>query len=62
MVPGKRIVTERITPCIVPWVLGFIALNQVKKSGQKGRGMTAWGMVIATLWLVIGVIVGVVAA
>ncbi|QIS17732.1 DUF4190 domain-containing protein [Nocardia terpenica] len=46
----------------MPWVLGFIALNQVKKSGQKGRGMTAWGMVIATLWLVIGVIVGVVAA
>ncbi|ATL65687.1 DUF4190 domain-containing protein [Nocardia terpenica] len=56
------LVTGILGVCIVPWVLGFIALNQIKKSGQKGRGMAVWGMVIATLWLVIGVIVGVVSA
>ncbi|MBL1073018.1 DUF4190 domain-containing protein [Nocardia sp. 2] len=56
------LVTGILGLCLIPWILGFISLGQIKKSGEKGRGMAIWGMVIAVIWTVIGVIVGVASA
>ena len=37
-------------------VLGFIALNQIKQTGQSGRGMAIAGIVIGSLMFVLGLI------
>jgi hypothetical protein len=34
-------------------VLGFIALQQMKGSGDRGRGLAIAGIVIGVLWVVI---------
>ena len=49
---------------VVAIVLGFVALNQVKKTGDKGRGMALAAVIIGFASIVIGilVIVGTVAA
>ena len=41
---------------IVGIVLGVIALNQIKKSGQGGRGLALAGITVGAVWLVIGAI------
>ncbi|MGO4617960.1 DUF4190 domain-containing protein [Nocardia sp. 2YAB30] len=50
---------------IVGIILGAVALNQIKQSGQEGRGMALAGVwigvgaiVLAVLWLVVVIIVG----
>lgn len=43
-------------------IFGPIALSQIKKTGQQGRGMAIAGMVAFGVWLVIGVLIGVTAA
>ncbi|WP_329256730.1 DUF4190 domain-containing protein [Streptomyces sp. NBC_01478] len=45
--------------CCVPGVglvLGLIALNQIKKRGERGRSMAAAGMVLSAFGLVVGVL------
>lgn len=39
------------------WVFGFIALSQIKASGQKGRGMAIGGMAAAGVWFVCSIAV-----
>jgi uncharacterized protein DUF4190 len=38
-------------------IFGFVALNQIKQSGQQGRGLALAGIAISIATLVIGVIV-----
>jgi Domain of unknown function (DUF4190) len=42
-------------------VFGVIALNQIKQSGQEGRGLALAGVIIGTATIVIGVIAFIVA-
>lgn len=37
-------------------VFGFVALNQIKQSGQGGRGLALAGIIIGAVAIVIGVI------
>ena len=37
-------------------ILGFVALRQIKKSGEQGRGMAIAGVVIGALSIVAGVL------
>lgn len=41
---------------IVAIVLGFIALSQVKKSGERGRGLAIAAIIIGFVSIVIGII------
>jgi hypothetical protein len=36
-------------------IFGFIALSQIKRSGQRGRGMAIAGIVIGSVLLVLGI-------
>jgi Domain of unknown function (DUF4190) len=36
-------------------ILGFVALSQIKRTGQKGRGMAIAGIVIGSLLVVLGI-------
>lgn len=56
------LVTGLLGICLIPLALGFVSLNQIKKTGDKGRGMAITGMVATVVWTVIGIIVGVVSA
>lgn len=42
---------------IVGVVLGIIALNQIKQSGENGRGMAIAGIIVGAVILVLSVIV-----
>ncbi|MBO0983055.1 DUF4190 domain-containing protein [Rathayibacter sp. ZW T2_19] len=44
---------------VVGIVLGFIALSQIKRTGEKGRGLAIAAIVIGFAALILGVIVGV---
>ena len=46
---------------IVGIVLGFIALSQIKKTGENGRGLAIAGVVIGFVELVLGIILVIVA-
>ncbi len=37
-------------------VLGVIALNQVKRSGQAGRGLALAGIIVGAIMLVLGIV------
>ncbi len=41
---------------VVGIVLGFIALSQIKKNGDGGRGLAVAGIVIGFIELIVGVI------
>ena len=41
---------------ILGLVFGFIALNQIKQTGQGGRGMALAGIIIGVLVIVVGII------
>jgi hypothetical protein len=36
-------------------IFGFVALSQIKRSGQRGRGMAIAGIVIGSILLVLGI-------
>lgn len=42
-------------------VFGFVALSQIKKSGQGGRGLALAGLILSGLWIVLIIIVLIVA-
>jgi hypothetical protein len=41
---------------ILGLVFGFVALNQIKQTGQGGRGMALAGIIIGVLVLVLGIV------
>jgi len=42
---------------IIAIILGAIALNQIKKTGENGRGLALAGVIIGAISLVIGIII-----
>lgn len=42
---------------VIAIVLGFIGLNQVKKTGERGRGLALAAIIIGFVSLVIGIII-----
>lgn len=40
-------------------IFGFIALNQIKKTGQQGAGLAKAGIIIGIVTLAIGIIYGI---
>jgi len=45
---------------IVGLILGFIALGQINKTGQGGRGMAIAGIVIGAIALTLSIVVGII--
>ena len=43
-------------------IFGFLALGQIKQTGQRGRGMAIAGIVIGGLVIALGVIFGILSA
>lgn len=41
-------------------IFGFIALNQIKKTGQGGRGLALAGIIIGAVAIVLGIIYGII--
>ena len=41
-----------LVPGLVGIVLGIVALPQIKRNGQSGRGMAIAGIVVGALWIV----------
>lgn len=40
-------------------IFGFIALNQIKKTGEGGRGLAIAGIIIGAIAIVLGIIWGI---
>ncbi|BBZ37218.1 DUF4190 domain-containing protein [Mycobacterium conspicuum] len=47
---------------ILGLIFGIVALGQIKRTGQGGRGMAIAGIVIASVWIVLCIAVGIFAA
>jgi uncharacterized membrane protein len=45
---------------IVGIILGFIALNQIKRTGEKGRGLALAAIIIGFASIVLGIIITIV--
>jgi hypothetical protein len=45
---------------IVGVVLGFVSLNQIKMSGEGGRGMAIAGIVIGFVWIALHIILAII--
>ena len=41
---------------VISIILGFIGLNQIKKTGERGRGLAIWAIVLGFVSIVIGII------
>jgi hypothetical protein len=41
---------------LVSIILGFIALNQIKNTGERGRGLAIWAIVLGFVSIIIGII------
>ncbi len=41
---------------LVSIILGFIGLNQIKKTGERGRGLALWAIILGFVSIVIGII------
>jgi hypothetical protein len=41
---------------VIAIILGYIALSQVKKSGDKGRGLASAAIIIAFVEIILGII------
>jgi peptidyl-prolyl cis-trans isomerase B (cyclophilin B) len=46
---------------VIAIILGAIALNQIKKTGENGRGLALAGIIIGAISLVLGIILIIVA-
>lgn len=42
---------------LISIILGFIGLNQIKKTGERGRGLAIWAIILGFLSIIIGIIV-----
>ena len=45
---------------LISIILGFIGLNQIKKTGERGRGLAIWAIVLGFVTIIIGIIVWIV--
>jgi hypothetical protein len=45
---------------ILGLIFGFIALNQIKKTGEGGRGLALAGIIIGAIAIVLGIIYGII--
>jgi hypothetical protein len=45
---------------LISIILGFIGLNQIKKTGERGRALAIWAIILGLLSIIIGIIVWVV--
>ena len=45
---------------LISIILGFIALNQIKKTGERGRGLALWAIVLGFVSIIIGIIIWIV--
>ncbi|HEU0182264.1 MAG TPA: DUF4190 domain-containing protein [Agromyces mariniharenae] len=45
---------------LISIILGFIGLNQIKKTGERGRGLALWAIVLGFVSIIIGIIVWIV--
>ncbi|MGH3969404.1 MAG: DUF4190 domain-containing protein [Mycobacterium sp.] len=45
---------------ILGLIFGFIALNQIKKTGQGGHGLALAGIIIGAIAIVLGIIYGII--
>lgn len=45
---------------LISIILGFIGLNQIKKTGERGRGLAIWAIVLGFVSIIIGIIVWIV--
>lgn len=43
---------------IIAVILGFIALNQVNKSGERGKGFANAAIIIGLLSIILGIVLG----
>jgi len=50
------LVTSILGLSIVGIITGHIGMNQIKKTGESGRGLAMWGLVLGYLGLVVEVI------
>ena len=41
---------------IIAVILGFIGLSQIKKTGERGRGLALWAIILGFVSIVIGII------
>ena len=41
---------------VISIILGFIGLNQIKKTGERGRGLAIWAIVLGFVSIIIGII------
>ena len=41
---------------VISIILGFIGLNQIKKTGERGRGLALWAIILGFVSIVIGII------
>ena len=41
---------------LLAWIFGGIALSQIKRTGQNGRGMALAGIVLGVLWVALVII------
>ena len=42
---------------LISIILGFIGLSQIKKTGERGRGLALWAIVLGFVSIIIGIIV-----
>ena len=45
---------------LISIILGFIGLSQIKKTGERGRGLAIWAIVLGFLSIIIGIIIWIV--
>jgi membrane protease YdiL (CAAX protease family) len=41
---------------LISIILGFIGLNQIKKTGERGRGLALWAIILGFVSIVLGII------
>lgn len=41
---------------VISIILGFIGLSQIKKTGERGRGLALWAIILGFASIVIGII------
>lgn len=41
---------------LISVILGFIGLSQIKKTGERGRGLAIWAIIIGLVSIVVGII------
>ena len=41
---------------LISIILGFIGLSQIKKTGERGRGLALWAIILGFISIVIGII------